>query len=52
MYIPTHFAPDDEEVHELLAQTGTSIATLKTIAVVCSHQGNGLKRKWCAPMIG
>ncbi|MCW2594027.1 MAG: transcriptional regulator [Mycobacterium sp.] len=24
MYIPTHFAPDDEEVHELLAQLGAA----------------------------
>ena len=26
-------------------QTGTSMATLNTIAVVCSHQGSGLNRK-------
>jgi hypothetical protein len=26
--------------------TGTSIATLKTMAVVCSHHGSGLNSKW------
>jgi hypothetical protein len=32
--------------------TGTNIATLNTMAMVCSHHGSGLNKKWCAPMIG
>ena len=28
--------------------TGTNIATLNTMAVVCSHHGSGLNKKWCA----